>query len=252
MLLFLLFKDLEIDNSLSNQSDRCHRSSSTNSICVRPIVTNIIPGSDVTMGLETDIEDSECMLSEEKFLIAMNLAEARLGFELRPHQLIVLRKIIKDKISLILGAPTNFGKSLCILLPAFCSSLDISGWKNRNILCIVPNHVVLDSILKMLKDFKGISYCSPGRGRDKNVSSEESLTGKHLVVIWTGHRVSTFFQGVLNKNPLSKTLVSSRVLLLQHKMINGLVVIDECHTSLTDRFLESAASARLIREVSKQ
>ena len=166
-----------------------------------------------------------------------------------PEQLRVLRLIFKDNSSLILGAPTNFGKSLCILLPAFCSSLNVVGWKNRSVLCVVPNVVVLLSIIRMLKEFKGVSYCSPGHSRDKKVKSEESLTGNKIVVIWTGHRVSSFFQGVLNKKALSKEVVGARVLLFQRKFSDGLVVNDECHTAMTDRFRESAASARLIKEV---
>ena len=173
----------------------------------------------------------------------------RLDFEIRPDQLTVLRMIIKDNSSLILGAPTNFGKSSCILLPAFCSSLNVAGWRNRIVLCVVPNVVVLLSIVRMLKEFTGVSYCSPGHSRDKKVKSEDSLTGNKIVVIWTGHRVSSFFQGVLSKKALSKEVVGARVLQFQRKFSDGLVAYDECHTAMTDRFRESAASARLIKEV---
>ena len=83
-------------------------------------------------------------------MIAMKLGETRLGFELRPEQLTVLRMIIKHNSSLILGAPTNFGKSLCILLSAFCSSLNVAGWRNRSVLCVVPNVVVLLSIIRCI------------------------------------------------------------------------------------------------------
>ena len=104
-------------------------------------------------------------------------------------------------------------------------------------------------IIRTLKEFKGVSYCSPGHRRDKKVKSEESLTGNKIVIIWTGHRVSSFFQGALNKKSLSKEVVMARVLQFQQKFSKGLVVIDECHTAMTDTFRESAASARLIKEV---
>lgn len=101
----------------------------------------------------------------------------------------------------------------------------------------------------MIKSFKGISYCSPGHERDINIFSDKSLEGGDIVIIWTGHRVSTYFQGVLNKKAVPNNLVKARLLRFQSKFATGCIVYDECHTAMTDTFRESAASAFLIRMV---
>ena len=67
-------------------------------------------------------------------------------------------------------------------------------------LCVVPNVVVLLSIIRMLKEFKGVSYCSPGHSRDKKVKSEESLTGNTIVVIWTGDSLLETRQTMISFN----------------------------------------------------
>lgn len=137
------------------------------------------------------------------FETAMKLYERESKkLKFRKNQLDVLRMIVMDKNCLLLGAKTNFGKSLCILVPAFCSSQHILGWGNRNILCIVPNVIVLDSLKDMVSEFGGITYCTPGHGKDKSKKSEDSLSSASIVTIWTTSRVSCFFQGQLHKNKM--------------------------------------------------
>ena len=141
------------------------------------------------------------------FETAMNLYEReskKLRF--RQNQLDVLRMIVMDKNSLLLGAKTNFGKSLCILVPAFCSSQHILGWGNRNIISIVPNVIVLHTLKDMISEFGGITYCTPGHGKDKTKTSDDSLSSSSIVTIWTASRVSCFFQGQLHKKRISNSL----------------------------------------------
>ena len=184
------------------------------------------------------------------FTTAMKLYESdSKKVKFRQNQLDVLRMIIMDKNSLLLGAKTNFGKLLCILVPAFCSSQHILGWGNRNIFCIVPNLIVLDTLKDMISEFGGITYCTPGHGKDKTKKSEESLSSASIVTIWTASRVSCFFQGQLHKKRIGGALLRSRIRKIQEKFANGLVVWEECHGPVVDRFAECKAAPRLLKEV---
>lgn len=169
----------------------------------------------------------------------------------RQNQLDVLRMIVIDNNSLLLGAKTNFGKSLCILVPAFCSSQHILGWGNRNIITIVPNVIVLNTLKDMISEFGGITYCTPGHGKDKTKTSDDSLSSASIVTIWTASRVSCFFQGQLHKQKkgISTATLKSRVFRFQQKFSSGLVVWDEAHGPVVDRFAECKAAPRLIKEV---
>ena len=120
-----------------------------------------------------DDEDSwsfgdNTMKEIDTFVTAMKLYERdSKKVRFRQNQLDVLRTIVMDKKCLLLGARTNFGKSLCILVPAFCSSQHILRWGNRNIICIVPNVIVLDTLKNMISDFGGITCCTRSRARKR-------------------------------------------------------------------------------------
>lgn len=216
---------------------------------------------DVTVSMEYNDKDTSTIeqfsdfgvdiLTEiDGFETAMKLFERESNkLKFRQNQLEVLRMIVMDKQCLLLGAKTNFGKSLCILVPAFCSSQHILGWGNRNILCVVPNVIVLDTLKDMISEFGGITYCTPGHGKDKPKNSEYSLSSASIVTIWTTSRVSCFFQGQLHKKKISASTLRSRIRQFQEKFSNGLVVWEECHGPVVDRFAECKAAPRLIKEV---
>ena len=192
----------------------------------------------------------ETMTENDEFLTALKLYESdSKKVRFRQNQMDVLRMIVMDNNSLWLGARTNFGKSLCILVPAFCSSQHILGWGNRNITSIVPNVIVLHTLKDMISEFRGISFCTPGHGKDKTKTSDESLSSSSIVTIWTASRVSCFFQGQLHKKRISSGTLNSRILRFQQKFSSELVVWDECHGPVVDRFAECKAAPRLIKEV---
>lgn len=234
--------------NLSSPSRDIRYSQADSLICNSTSHSNLLSSSNLIF------DDSESMdigieFNEDNFKIAINLVQQELDFELRVDQVDVMRIITLKQQSLLLGAPTNFGKSLCVLVPAFCVSNHLLGWARRYILCIVPNVIVLSSIADMLRGVKTITYCTPGHLLDIHMTSDQAIQSFRIVNIWTLHRLSCYFQGQLHKSQLSDTIVRERILNFQKRFSTGLIIFDECHSVMTSKFKESGAGPRLIKDV---
>jgi hypothetical protein len=161
----------------------------------------------------------------------------------------VLRIFLLEKKRLLLAAPTNWGKSNVIVVSSIFSALSLVGWGGKRIMCIVPNVVVLLTVMEMVaKLTDSFSYCTPGYGKDEKTSSEQSLTSGCILNIWTPVRVSCWFLGT-KLHPLHEDEVRRRIVIFQQNV--SCLVIDEAHIVETDKFDESTVLPKIFNEVSK-
>ena len=242
------FSSAKFSSTISDASSSCNSSSSSSSSSSSRSVSSSSSNNISSLGISSISSTADESSSERAFISGISLAESYMGYELTPSQVRVLRLVLFDNKKLLLGAPTNWGKSNIITVLGIFSAHSILGWGGKCILCLVPNSLVLLTVVKIVKELKAFSFCSPGYGNDEYMQSEDSLRSKSVMNIWTFARLSSFFQGQLQKSPLTIECVRDRILLFQQSV--SCTVIDEAHCLIYDKFPESLVVPRLLNDVS--
>ena len=168
--------------------------------------------------------------------------EERLGFILRPPQVLVIKQALCFKKNIVLGASTNWGKS--IILKAVAVAIEHNDFNlvrgTHRVLVIVPTTILVTSMASDLHKL-GLEFVAPGSGDHRKVTLEDIVNdnvvdikkGRYngaVIVVVTSAALFSFL-GMNSPSP-GDVKRKSKILALQRYFgaEGSVIAFDEYHT----------------------